>query len=164
MAHEHHHGNEGSSHVEQLCILGVCGALGGVAVVLWYREKLSFLHPNFRIPVLLGGLALLGLVCVRAMIVWRTCNRAVPTKAHRHVPGCGHDHGHAHSHGWGPWRYAVLLFPIMLFCLNLPAEGFSFIPSGNPDLEGLQPEPMAERGVLGREVRFRELLATEWNP
>jgi hypothetical protein len=55
---------------------------------------------------------------------------------------CGHDHGHGHSHAhahahghrhhhhdhgpddhdhpWAPWRYVVLLVPILLFLLGLP--------------------------------------------
>lgn len=64
---------------------------------------------------------------------------------HAHGPGCGdscghthapsHDHniGHAHvhhdhdeadhDHGWAPWRYVVILVPIILFLLGLPDEG-----------------------------------------
>jgi hypothetical protein len=34
----------------------------------------------------------------------------------------GHDHGddHGHEHGWAPWRYAVLLLPVVLFLMHLP--------------------------------------------
>lgn len=54
---------------------------------------------------------------------------------HHHHHDHGHDHGHAHDHahdhapahshddhdhGWAPWRYALLLVPIMLFLLGLP--------------------------------------------
>lgn len=55
---------------------------------------------------------------------------------HHHGEGCGHEHhvGHAHGHhhghgdhdeadhdhGWAPWRYVVLLVPIILFLLGLP--------------------------------------------
>ncbi len=63
-----------------------------------------------------------------------------PACGHEHAPGesCGHDHahGHAHSHGhahhdhdaadhdhgWAPWRYVVILVPIILFLLGLPDE------------------------------------------
>lgn len=53
---------------------------------------------------------------------------------HDHGHGAGHDHGHSHSHGgddhghshgWNPWRFAVLLLPVVLFFMNLPNEGFS---------------------------------------
>ena len=48
---------------------------------------------------------------------------------HAHGDCCGsdhdhehsHDHDHAgHSHAWAPWRYVVLLLPIILFMLGLP--------------------------------------------
>ncbi len=55
---------------------------------------------------------------------------------HEHHAGCDHDdnghhqdheHGHDHSHnhddhdhGWAPWRYVVMLVPIILFMLGLP--------------------------------------------
>jgi uncharacterized membrane protein YcgQ (UPF0703/DUF1980 family) len=42
---------------------------------------------------------------------------------HGHAHGHGHDHGH--DHGWSPWRYIVLLFPIILYFLDLPNQGFS---------------------------------------
>jgi hypothetical protein len=56
---------------------------------------------------------------------------------HAHGESCGHDHAHAaphshehhhhhdhdaadHDHGWAPWRYVVILVPIILFMLGLP--------------------------------------------
>ena len=57
---------------------------------------------------------------------------------HEHGPACDHDHDHAgpqvhvhppghadhdegdHDHGWAPWRYVVILVPIILFLLGLP--------------------------------------------
>jgi hypothetical protein len=66
---------------------------------------------------------------------------------HDHGPGCDHDHhhdhdhdhghahehdhehaqggAHAHDHGSMPFRYAVLLLPVVLYFLNLPNSGFS---------------------------------------
>src|SRR5207249_7750262 len=43
--------------------------------------------------------------------------------AHAHEQTPGHDHGH--DHGWAPWRYTVLMLPVVLFLLNLPNEIFS---------------------------------------
>jgi hypothetical protein len=61
-----------------------------------------------------------------------------PGCGHDHAPGeaCAHEHhiGHAHAHhhghgdhdeadhdhGWAPWRYVVILVPIILFLLGLP--------------------------------------------
>lgn len=55
---------------------------------------------------------------------------------HEHGEACGHDHDHDHAHGcsephvhgpacdhdhaWAPWRYAVILLPVVLFFLNMP--------------------------------------------
>lgn len=45
---------------------------------------------------------------------------------HAHHHHHGHDHAHDHSaedhdHGWAPWRYVVMLTPIILFMLGLPS-------------------------------------------
>src|SRR5262245_1681405 len=48
--------------------------------------------------------------------------------AHSHNHGHhhhSHDHDHGHDHGWAPWRYTVLMLPVVLFLLNLPNEIFS---------------------------------------
>lgn len=44
---------------------------------------------------------------------------------HEHAHDCGHEHTHdcGHDHSWAPWRYVVLLVPIMLYLLGLPASG-----------------------------------------
>jgi uncharacterized membrane protein YraQ (UPF0718 family) len=42
---------------------------------------------------------------------------------HAHPPGPGHDHGH--DHGWAPWRYVVLMFPILLYLVGLPNRAFT---------------------------------------
>jgi hypothetical protein len=44
--------------------------------------------------------------------------------AHAHSHAHGHSHGgHAdHDHAWAPWRYVVLLIPIILFLLGLPSR------------------------------------------
>jgi hypothetical protein len=51
--------------------------------------------------------------------------------AHTHSHHHSHDHGHHHhdhdaadhDHGWAPWRYVLLLVPIILFLLGLPNKG-----------------------------------------
>jgi hypothetical protein len=177
MAHDHSHGDRNAYYLNQLFTIAVCGALGGVAVMLWYSGKLSLmLHPKFFIWVLLGGLTLLTLVVIRALAVWRSVDAMEHTHDHDHehcghdhgpchhdhdhdhghehgiqhaaqTPGVSaaatppaslvpahhhdhghdhaHDHGHDHDHGWAPWRYVVLLLPVVLFFLNLPNQGFS---------------------------------------
>src|SRR6202023_2261276 len=51
-----------------------------------------------------------------------------PEPAHEHAhqddhPGQAHSHDHDHDHDWAPWRYVVLLVPIMLFLIGLPNKG-----------------------------------------
>jgi hypothetical protein len=48
-----------------------------------------------------------------------------PENGHHHNHGHAHDHhAHAdHDHDWAPWRYVLLLVPIMLFLLGLPNKG-----------------------------------------
>lgn len=144
MAHDHDHAHEDRNayYLNQLFTIAVCGALGGVTVMLWYTQKLRFLViERFWLPTLLGGIALLALVIIRAVAVWRSVDQSLEAEhshEHDHEP-CGHDHehcGHNHTHGhahddhghdhsWAPWRYVVLLFPVVLYFLNLPNEGFS---------------------------------------
>lgn len=42
-----------------------------------------------------------------------------------HVHSDAHDHDHGHEHGSAPWRYTLLLLPIVLFLMGLPNKGFS---------------------------------------
>jgi hypothetical protein len=43
---------------------------------------------------------------------------------HHHHDHAHHDHDAAdHDHGWAPWRYVLLLVPIILFLLGLPNKG-----------------------------------------
>src|SRR5262249_11466647 len=137
---------------------------------------------NFHLPVLLGGIALLVFVALRAFAVWQETGRPVanhdhahdhchgnhghgechdhdhghhhdhaittdppghsrargiPADPHEHVHDHAHDHGwdmdeahshvpgenHGHDHGWSPWRYAVLLLPVVLYFLQIPDKG-----------------------------------------
>jgi hypothetical protein len=43
---------------------------------------------------------------------------------HQHEQACGHtqahSHAHDHEHGWAPWRYMILLVPVILYLLGLP--------------------------------------------
>src|SRR5262249_22553031 len=96
MAHDHSHDDRNTFYLNQLFTIAVCGALGGVAVMLWWSGKISLmLHPKFFLWVLLGGIALLLLVVLRAVAVWRSVDEAVTVPEHTH-DHCGHDHGHCH--------------------------------------------------------------------
>src|SRR5438034_11297196 len=58
-------------YLGQIFTIGMCGALGGVAVMIWARGQLTLiLNPAFHLPVLLGGAALLVLTTLRALTLW----------------------------------------------------------------------------------------------
>jgi hypothetical protein len=211
MAHDHSHGDRSAFYLNQLFTIAVCGALGGVAVMLWYSGKLGLmLHPKFYIWVLLGGITLLILVLIRAVAVWRSvddvghphdhdhahcghdhgpCDHdhehaiqsaaqttgfsaaatpsALPAPAHHHHHDHdhehGHDHSHDHDHGWAPWRYVVLLLPVVLYFLNLPNQGFSADASDN--LAGLDLRaPTSVRSTGKAAVGFAELQQASLTP
>ena len=78
MAHDHSHGDRNAYYLDQLFTIAVCGALGGVAIMLWYNGKLSLmLAPKFFLWVLLGGITLLVLVLYPGCLaVWRSVDEA----------------------------------------------------------------------------------------
>ncbi len=218
MAHDHSHGDRNAYYLNQLFTIAVCGALGGVATMLWFRslqpegmlsllrhpsgEELLrhpewlrpdgmlplILHPKFFLWVLLGGISLLVLVVIRAVAVWRSVDElaAVPDHSHDHEH-CGHDHDHCHhdhdhghehshdhahdhghdhghEHGWAPWRYVVLLMPVVLYFLNLPNQGFS-ADAGGSDLSGLVLNVAASVNSTGQvSVGFVELQQASLSP
>ena len=177
MAHAHDH-SHGEHKLEQICTLIISGLLGLICVLSYQRNGLGLLLASqFHIPVLLGGISLLALVALSAVMglispasgghshgceghdkcehdhagekhdhehaCAKDHDHAHP---HEHVHGatCDHDHDHAHTHehahthasddhghdhghdhGWNPWRYIVLLLPVVLYFLNMPNDGFS---------------------------------------
>jgi len=160
MAHDHAHDDPKNYYVEQLCTIGIAGALGGIAVMLYQRHLLWFLAPKVQPWVLGGGIALLVTVALRAIVVWFQAGRT-PEEVeklghnhdhdhdhehghdHSHGGDCGHDHEHhhdhdhdhghshahgggdGHEHGWAPWRYVILLLPVVLYFLDLPNESMA---------------------------------------
>jgi hypothetical protein len=154
MAH-HHHGESTSEYfTEQLLTILVCGLFGFVAIQLYLTDRLAFLAQQFHLYVLIGGIAVLVLVALRMLAVWKEAGelQAKVACAHDHVhgPECdhGHDHGHDHNHGhdhahhghdhdhdhdhghshdmsWFFARMLILVFPVMLFFLGLPGSTFS---------------------------------------
>jgi uncharacterized repeat protein (TIGR03943 family) len=144
MAHDHAHDHsQGSTYyLDQLCTIAACGGLGGVAVMMYLDGRLGYiLTPFFFMPVLVGGVALLAMVVVRAITLWREAGKVSTHHHEHHDHGHDHDHGdhdhhdhdhahdhahdHGHDHGWTPARYAVLMLPIALYFLNLPNSTFS---------------------------------------
>ena len=79
---------------------------------------------------------------------------------------CGHgEHAHdcGHDHGFSPWRYAILLLPVVLYCLNLPNEGFSALSDDSPSgVEGIQ--EIADKGGAPVHLDFKELERVGYDP
>lgn len=146
--HGHHHGDPESVKnyfVEQLLSILVCGLIAFAAVSMYTNDRLGFLVEQFRKPVLWGGAALLVMVVLRMVAVWKEAGELraqAQTQADAGTPVCGvdhvhnadcshdpnigggntHDHDHAHSHdmSWVFARMLVLIFPVGLFFLGLP--------------------------------------------
>ncbi|MCI0333108.1 MAG: hypothetical protein L0228_07785 [Planctomycetes bacterium] len=182
-SHDHHHG-EDSYYIDQLCMVALTGAFGGICLALyfWQTTMLSrMLGQQFHPYVLASGIVLVGLAVLRSLSLWVQVGKEAPhahdhqhhehEHGHEHSHDCCHDHDHDnahnhehaplalvgegsgvrgehahdhahhhhehhhhghshgdhshadHDHGWAPWRYVVLLVPIMLFLLGLPNKG-----------------------------------------
>jgi hypothetical protein len=153
--HDHHHGHDhdhghahgiGDYYLEQLLTIFISGAFGVVAILMNRFGMLKvILAPEFHVWVLVGGIALLVFTVIRAAALWSATGAVAHNHDHEHEhehgPECDHDHDHAHDHGGVHdhahvpgddhshgnifWRIVVLAFPLLLFCLGLPNEGFS---------------------------------------
>jgi uncharacterized membrane protein YraQ (UPF0718 family) len=201
-SHSHAHDEDRSSYyLDQLFMIGVCGALAGVTIMLWQSGVLNtMLHQKFHIWVALGGISLLAIVFLRAVAIWRSVDEQ--EEPHEHGPGCSHDHGpehhpgggsgptavqpapggggaalalvpapthsHAHSHshshshgdghdhGWAPWRYVVLLLPVVLYFLVLSQPSFGTDLTDRPSnpLEYIQNFIVIFRSILWEALPF----------
>jgi hypothetical protein len=97
--HDHHHG-PAEYFKEQLITIFVCGAFGLVGILMYQFEMLKYiLAPDFRLPVLLGGIALLVLTAIRAVALWKEAGRQMAQQAHVHTHDNGHNHHHDHAPG-----------------------------------------------------------------
>jgi uncharacterized membrane protein YcgQ (UPF0703/DUF1980 family) len=146
---------------EQLLTILVCGGVGFVAIQLYLNDMLKhILAPQFHLPVLIGGVAVLLLVVIRAIAVWREAGQLQPVtdgvtcqQNHVHTAACNHtlpgmptgdaatttpenidDDGHSHDMSWVFARMLILVFPIALFALGIPNSGLSA--KGQLDLAG----------------------------
>jgi hypothetical protein len=87
---------------------------------------------------------------------------------HDHDHGHSHDHEHAHEHddhdhGWAPWRYIVLLLPVVLYFLNLPNKTFSADAGDNVNIGNLD-APTSVRATGSAEIGFAELQQASLSP
>ena len=154
MAHTHEHAHEDSNYyLDQLCTVGVCAALGMVAILLYRSNGLTILAGSFQTWVLGGGIVLLLVSIIRGVTLWKSVPPAVVSVVHEqdhghshghghaheheHGPDCDHEHDHGpshghehapgddHSHGFMPVKYVVMLLPITLFFLGMPNQEFN---------------------------------------
>jgi hypothetical protein len=199
MAHQHGEDHE-SYYLDQLCMIALTGAFAGACIALYFGYQTwdgkyqildLILASKFNAFLLWAGIALVALVVIRAISLWKAVGQPVSEPEHdhnhshehphdhehhhhhdhEHGPGWDHDHehgpngdhdhehappgttavsspvhshaqghGHDHEHGWAPWRYMVLMIPILIFFLRLPskpprATGIDLNLVGNPTEE-----------------------------
>lgn len=135
-AHTHAHaGDQAGYFTDQLCTIASCGVLGAVCVLMYAQDRLGIiLPPQFHVPVMLGGVALMVLAAIRGATLWAEAGRAAAQQHdhehhhHHHESPCDHGescgHGHDHDHSYTPIKYAALLVPLFLFISDLPNHGF----------------------------------------
>lgn len=95
--HSHSHSADAQAYyMDQLCTIALCGGLGVVGILMYRQGLLSYiLAEQFHVPVLAGCIALLVLVALRAVVLWRAVDKAA---AHDHGHDHHHDHDHSHEH------------------------------------------------------------------
>jgi len=196
MAHDHEHHGE-HYFLDQIATVAVCGLMAAIGFLMWQRNLLTefnILSAQFNVPVLLGSVGLAAVVGVRGATLWREVgkSKAHGHHHHDHAPGeaCDHDHSHdghhheqhdhahdhahvhahddGHDHGFAPWRYAVLLLPLMLSGLLLyyhfngtqltySDEALIRFAGKAQQLEGDTPEAKAPKGTAIQTPGLREL-------
>ena len=97
----HTHAEERSTYyMEQLCTIGICGLLGGVAVMLYSQNILRFILAEYlHVYILWSGIVLLVLVALRALGLWQSVATLAVNHEHDHDHDHGHEHDHDHDHG-----------------------------------------------------------------
>jgi hypothetical protein len=281
MAHTHHHSDNESYYLDQLCTIAISGAYAGVCIVLYMGIKtwdnkydlLGLMVANYFNPFLLwAGIVLAILVVIRGISLWVSAGQsdhaqehnhdhdhrheqdhdhcchhhdhdhghlhhehdhhhhdhdhvythehehdhahvlakkaATPVlgdsgeyaealKAHHHAGVVPHAHplpeesgqpalaslpvhshgsscGHDHDHGWAPWRYALLLIPLLIFFLRWPSKpprvsGFEMALVGDPkeeaanftSLVGVGPSPLQQLAMLSSTV-YRKVESVDF--
>lgn len=131
---EHDHGqHDGDIYcVDQFCMVAISGAFGAICLAMYISKILApadgfsmlglLLGEQFHQFVLGSGIALVLVAIVRSVKFCRTALHTARGHRHDHGEQC-QDHGDQHSHEWAPWRYVILMAPIILFLLGLPNNG-----------------------------------------
>ena len=125
-SHDHHY-HETEYYTEQLLSIFISGAFGVTGVLMYHYDMLQYILANmFHIPVLVGGIGLLGLTFFRGFCLWKQVGSDHDDEhaGHDHGPGeaCCEDDGHSHGNMY--WRIVVLAFPVLLFLMGLPNGTF----------------------------------------
>src|SRR5262245_19535405 len=119
MSHHHHHAFTDGYKLDQFCKVGICGLLGGIVLVIWKADLLSkfkLLADPFIGAVYIGAVVLLVLSLLRVISLWSAArgSRLQAVDCHHEHGACGHAVDDGHDHGFSPWRYAVMMLPLML--------------------------------------------------
>lgn len=171
-----------SRYLDQLCTIAVGGALGLGAVLMARTGALeNLLVPFFQKSMLVGGICLVVVAAVRALVLWRSAGRPVAVcqhHAHDHTHDACHDHyavhhheHETHEHAFYPVRYTVLLLPVTLMFLGMPSRQFNedYVRAKVKEVAGklsaqteeIELQPLASKGdqVLYLDVRELERAA-----
>ena len=188
MSHSHSHthgGVDGSYSADQLFTVLGCGGIGLVAILMYRSGILErMLVPMFFVPVLVAGVAVLALVGIRVVAVWRQSGVWKPKheamgshlqfngesgNEHSHGADCNHGYGQSindkddevHDHRWAPWRYVVLAIPVFMYFLGFPHDGISAKPDATPVSFELSPNRAGLAMFAGGPALTKALRKTE---
>ena len=143
------------------CTIVVGGLLGFTAIGLyakgWLQTKFGLIE-RFHIPVLAGGIVLIAMVLLRAIAVRKQAHRGGGDDVHGHGKSESDRRGSAERYlGWAAWQYPVLIIPVLLFFLGLPAAVYKMT-WHQPDLiepeleKSIASERLALAGIAGSAV------------
>jgi hypothetical protein len=138
------------------------GAFGVICLSLYFVRPGMLnllLGQQFHVFILVNGIALVLVAAIRAGMLWSTSGAKAIGRVHEHDEvgeSQPHSHSHCqdacnharedHDHACAPWRYIVLLVPIIFFLLGLPDRG----PSINAqDLTKLEDSASAHEETVG---------------
>src|SRR5271155_5245199 len=106
-AHSHSHSEDNQSYLmEQLCTIGISGALGGIGIAMYVQSLGNpksmlgiILTPGFHWMVMAAGIGLVSCAVIRAVFLWLEVGRRTPALVALQTvraPACCHDHAHDH--------------------------------------------------------------------
>lgn len=146
-----------------IALSGAFGAVC-LSLYLWQTAMLNLLlGTQFHLLVLISGVVLVFMALLRGVSLWTSVGKTEAHSHdhehhhHEHGESCGHSHdhehhhhhhehgetcshdhhhahGHDHDHAWAPWRYVVLLVPIILFMLGLPNKPMRAVAGAGADM------------------------------